>query len=172
MEKHIGDNENEIWDVYDKSRTLTGKKHIRSIPLEAGEYHLVVHICIYNSKGEILIQKRQPWKKGWPGMWDLSAAGSAVTGDDSRTAAIREVKEELGIDLELTNENVQFTIEFSCGFDDYWIIKRDIEIKELSLQYEEVEQAKWVSKEEFIEMINNGDAIPYTFIDRIFDCCK
>ena len=48
-----GDNDDEIWDVYDKERNLTGQTHRRGDPLAPGEYHLVVHICIFNSQGKL-----------------------------------------------------------------------------------------------------------------------
>jgi len=169
MNNMIGENEDELWNIYDKDRNLTEKIHRRGDPLADDEFHLVVHVCIFNSKGELLIQKRQPWKKGWPNMWDLSVGGSAVVGDDSRKAAEREVKEELGIELDLKEERVRFTINFRNGFDDYWMIERDIEIKDLNLQPEEVADAKWVNKEQLKEMVKKGEFVPYYFIDLIFD---
>ena len=165
----IGENDDELWDVYDSQRCRTGRTHRRGDPLPPGEYHLVVHICIFNSRGELLIQKRQPWKKGVPGYWDLSAAGSALAGDDSRRAAQREVQEELGLDLDFSEEDVRFTFHFPNGFDDYWMITRDVEISELSLQYEEVADAKWAGREDVARLVQQGSFVPYYFIDRIFD---
>ena len=52
----------EHWDIYNADRIPTGKTIERDTPLQKGEYHLVVHVCIFNSDGELLIQKRQPWK--------------------------------------------------------------------------------------------------------------
>lgn len=169
MNKQIGENSDELWDVYDRDRNQTGRTHRRGDPLGVDEFHLVVHVCIFNDKGELLIQKRQPWKKGWPGMWDLSVGGSAVAGDDSRRAAEREAAEELGIKLDLSKDRPKFTINFGDGFDDYWLIERNIELSELSLQYEEVADAKWVSREQLLEMLDKGEFIPYVNINFIFD---
>lgn len=165
----IGENEDELWDVYDSQRRRTGKTHRRGDPLKAGEYHLVVHICVFNSRGQLLIQKRQPWKKGFPGYWDLSTGGSALAGDDSRTAAQREVKEELGLDVDLSEEEVRFTFRFPNGFDDYWMIRYDVELSELHLQYEEVADARWADRDEVARLVQQGKFVPYYFIDRIFD---
>ena len=66
----------ELWDVYDKFRHKTDKTHERGNSMQAGDYHFVSHIWIVNDNGEYLIQKRQPWKKGWPNMWDSSAKHS------------------------------------------------------------------------------------------------
>lgn len=158
----------ELWDIYDKYRHSTGKIHQRGITMEAGDYHIVVHIWIINDKNEILVQRRQPWKEGWPNMWDCAAAGSAVLGDDSKSAALREVKEELGIDLDIDNSEIVFTVKFSRGFDDVWLVRQNVEISELKLQYEEVAEAKWVTREEIMEMIQRKEIIPYSYFDMIF----
>ena len=83
----------ELWDVYDIDRQLTGKvtERVNGKALPQGEYHLVVHIGIFNGKGELLIQQRQPWKAGYPNLWDVSAAGSALAGENSAQAAEREL---------------------------------------------------------------------------------
>lgn len=164
-----GENDNELWDLYDKNRNLTGKKHRRGDLLKEGEYHLVVHVCIFNSKNELLVQQRQPWKKGWPNMWDLSVGGSAVTGDDSQRAAERETKEELGLDIDLSNKRPSFTINCDKGFDDYWIITKDIDISDLHLQEEEVKDVKWVNKFELQQMIKQDVFVPYFCLDKIFE---
>jgi len=88
----------ELWDIYDADRNKTGRTMERG-PVPEGDYHLVVHVCIFNSKGEMLIQQRQSYKEGWPNLWDISVGGSAVKGDSSQSAAEREVKEELGLNI-------------------------------------------------------------------------
>ncbi|WP_143522351.1 NUDIX domain-containing protein, partial [Pseudomonas sp. 2822-17] len=88
--KRKDDHSLEIWDVYDRDRNLTGKTMKRGAPFEEGAHHLVVHVCIFNKEGQMLIQQRQPFKEGWPNMWDLTVGGSAVAGDTSQEAAERE----------------------------------------------------------------------------------
>ena len=85
----------EVWDVYDSNRRKTSKQIKRGSPLSDGEYHLVVHICIFNSAGEMLIQQRQSFKEGWPNLWDVTAGGSVLSGESSNQAASRELFEEL-----------------------------------------------------------------------------
>lgn len=165
---HKGENEDEMWDLYDSDRALTGKKHRRGDLLKPGEYHLVIHVCIFNSKNELLVQKRQPWKKGWSGMWDLTVGGSAVAGDSSQTAAERETEEELGLKIRLTGVRPYFTIHFDHGFDDYYLITQDVDLSTLSLQEEEVQAVKWVNQEEVLGMAERGEMIPYFFLDKIF----
>lgn len=54
----------ELWDVYNSDKTKSGKTMVRGEKAEKGAYRLVVHACIFNSKGEMLIQQRQPFKSG------------------------------------------------------------------------------------------------------------
>lgn len=103
-------------------------------------------------------------------MWDLTVGGSAVAGDTSRTAAEREVLEELGYTLSLENERPSLTINFDVGFDDIWCVKREVDISSLKLQYEEVQAVKWADKEEIFSMIDSGEFIPYnkSLIELLF----
>ncbi|NOY53930.1 MAG: NUDIX domain-containing protein [Deltaproteobacteria bacterium] len=59
--------------------------------------HRVVHVLVVNGRGEILLQKRAPDKDIQPGKWDTSVGGHLDPGEDYDTAAVREMKEELGI---------------------------------------------------------------------------
>jgi len=86
----------EIWDVYDKDRNLTGKQMKRGDAFEQGAYHVVIHVCLFNQYGEMLIQQRQPDKGNWKNMWDVTVGGSAIAGETRQQAAEREVKEEIG----------------------------------------------------------------------------
>lgn len=158
----------EILDIYDKYRQKTGRTLERGNPMEDGDYHLVVHVWIVNEKGEFLIQKRQPWKIGWPNMWDCSAAGSAIHGETSIEAAIRETKEEIGIDLNTSKADILLTVKFSRGFDDIWLVRQNVDSKDLKLQYEEVADAKWVSYKEIKEMVHSGEFIEYHYLDILY----
>lgn len=161
----------ELWDVYNDKREKTGKDIMRGDELKSGEYHLVVHACIFNSKGEMLIQQRQPFKEGWSNMWDLTCGGSALKGETSQIAVQRELAEELGIELNMNNIRPNLTINFDRGFNDIYLINKDIDLDTLKLQYEEVQAAKWASREEIISMISNGEFIPFftSYINLIFD---
>ncbi|MGN0025973.1 MAG: NUDIX domain-containing protein [Clostridium sp.] len=162
----------ELWDIYDKNRNLTGKQMHRGSEFGNGDFHLVVHVCIFNSKNEMLIQQRQQWKSGWPNMWDLTVGGSALAGETSTDAAERETLEEIGFKIDLSNERPFFTINFEYGFDDYYIIERDIDIKDLKLQYEEVKSIKWATKDEVLQLVADGKFIDYWFIENLFDIRK
>jgi len=164
----------ELLDIYDKDRIKTGKTIERGSDFSEGEYHLVVHICIFNSKGEMLIQQRQPFKAGWSSMWDITVGGSAVAGDSSQTAAQRELFEELGYKMNFRDVRPHFTVNFDKGFDDYYLVEADIDITKLQLQYEEVKQVKWTTKEMILKMIDSEEFIPYykNLIELLFDMRK
>lgn len=151
----------ELWNIYDKERIKTDKTIERGNKLSDNEFHLVVHICIFNSEGKMLIQQRQPFKKGWPDMWDITVGGCAIAGENSSMAAERELLEEIGYQADFSGERPFFTINFSTGFDDYYLIERDVEIRELTLQYEEVQNVKWADKDKILKMIDAGSFIPY-----------
>lgn len=136
------------------------------------DYHLVIHVCIFNSKNEMLIQQRQPWKKGWPNMWDVTVGGSALSGESSIEAAERETFEELGNKIDLSNERPFFTVNFDTGFDDYYLVERELAIKDLNLQYEEVQSVKWASKDEIVSLIQEGRFIDYWFAELLFEMRK
>lgn len=161
--------EEEFWDIYDKDRIRTGRLHRRGERMKEGEYHLVVHVCIFNSRNQLLVQQRQPFKRGWPNMWDVTVGGSAIAGDSSVQAAEREVLEELGLKLDLAGRRPNFTMNFSDGFDDYYIVEQDVDINRLCLQEEEVQRVRWVDREEALKMMEAGIMIPYWFLEELFE---
>ena len=151
----------ELFDLYTKDREKTGLTIERGKQLPDGRYHIVVHICIFDSKGKMLIQQRQPFKAGWPDMWDVSVGGSAVAGESSQTAAEREVLEELGCKISLMNNRPVLTIHFDQGFDDIYTVEKDLNVETLVLQTEEVKAVKWAALDEILQMIDEGVFIPY-----------
>ena len=151
----------ELWDIYDRKRNITGQTMMRGDAFPDGAFHLVVHVCIFNSRGEMLIQQRQPFKDGWPNMWDITVGGSAVAGDSSQKAAERELLEELGLELDLSDTRPHLTINYEVGFDDYYLVEKEVDLDKLILQYEEVQRVKWATKEEIFSLLESGEFIPY-----------
>jgi isopentenyldiphosphate isomerase len=159
----------EVWDIYDTLRQKTQRTHKRGDIIARGDYHLVIHVWIINDKREFLIQKRQPWKVSSPNMWDCAVAGCTIAGENTKETAIRETKEELGIDLDIHKSEIFSTFKSSSLFDDIWIVRQNINISDLKLQYEEVADAKWVKGSEIEQLISNGEFIKYDYIDRLFN---
>ena len=70
----------ELFDLYTADREKTGQTMVRGEPTPEGFYRLVVHVCIFNPEGQMLIQQRQPFKRGWANLWDVTVGGCAVAG--------------------------------------------------------------------------------------------
>ena len=160
----------ELWDVYDLDRQPTGQI------LPRGEAHppelcqLVVHVCLFNKKGEMRIPRRSLQKKGYPGYWDVSVGGGVLAGEGSRQAAMREVREELGIGVTIPGP-AAVTLAFEGGYDDYFLAEWDGALSELTLQRDEVMDAKWACREEMLAMISEGAFAPFwpSFLQLLFD---
>lgn len=161
----------ELWDIYDINRYKTNRLCIRGNEIQNGDYHLVVNVCIFNSRDEMLIQQRQSFKDGWPNKWDISAGGNALKGETSQMAAERETFEELGIQLSLKTIRPHLTLNYSEGYDDVYLCERDIDISNLSLQNKEVQGVKWASLAEILQFIEKDEFIPYypNLIKLFFD---
>ncbi|MGI5893991.1 MAG: NUDIX hydrolase [Candidatus Merdivicinus sp.] len=156
----------EFWDIYDKNRQKTGRIQERGKPMDPDDYHLVVEIWLQNTKGEVLLTRRHP-DKHYGGLWECTG-GSAVAGEESLTAAMREMREEIGVDLtdgEPGKHLASFTIRrdapghYSAHYDVY-LFRRDIPLESLHLQAEEVTDAQWVDEATFQKMQQNGELIP------------
>ena len=144
----------EIWDLYNENRELLGKDHVRGEQLPVDGYHLVVHVWIRNSKGEYLISQRSANRPTDPLMWEC-VGGSVVKGEDSLQGAIREAKEEVGIDLMPEKGKVLFSkvrkmIEGKIFNDimDVWLFEYDGEVDLSNATTDEVAQAAWMKREQ------------------------
>jgi len=152
----------ELWDIYDVNRQRTGKIIERPSAWGQEAYHLIIHVAIFDSNHRMLLQHRCHKKHAWADLWDISAGGSALAGEESWQAAEREVLEELGIHLDLKDVRPHFTINYTRGFDDFYAIEiPDLDIAALKLQEEEVDQARWASLDEVRQMLKDGSFVPY-----------
>ncbi len=155
----------EMWDVYDVNRQRTGRLHRRGDPLVPGEYHLSVFVWIVNTRGEILITRRAP-NKGYPLIWEITG-GSAVAGDDSLTAALREVKEETGLTLDPAKGRVALPLSGQDWFGDVWVFRQDVDMNDICLQEGETCEAKLVTREELLRLREEGLFIPCSYMDEL-----
>ena len=143
----------ELWDIMDENGTVTGKTAVRGrTVLKNGEYHLVVHIWVLSSDGNFLIQRRSEKRKLMPGEW-AATGGSAISGENSITAAARELQEELGIKAPKGALRLMGRLKRRNSFLDVWFIKCDADISRLRLQRSEVAEVKWVTPDELKIMI-------------------
>ncbi len=146
----------------------------RSAPKGPGELRLVVHVCVFDRRGRLLIQQRTRSKFIFPNLWDVSVGGGVDAGETSRRGAEREVREELGVSLDLSGLRPSVTVNFDGGFDDFYILTKDLSIEGLTLQEEEVQAVRWASLEEILDMLGRGAFIPYpeSFLRFLFDMRK
>ena len=161
----------ELVDLYDENRVPLGRVAERHAKKAPGEYRMVVHVCIFNGLGQMLIQQRSPEKTIWPELWDVSIGGGVDAGETSRQGAVREVGEELGYDLDLIGLRPAVTVNFEGGFDDFVVVTRDLDLGDLRLQKEEVSDVRWATLEETLAMLENGQFIPYppSFLRFLFE---
>lgn len=160
----------ERWDILDENGTPSGRTIFRGDnSLKSGEYHLVVHIWVLSPDGRILIQKRSAEKKLMPGEW-AATGGAAVAGEDSYTAAHRELFEELGLDPVPENFKKIARIKRRNSLLDVWITVTDRNVEDFVLQKSEVERVKWVTFEEIVSMIESGQFHNYgkEYYDTVF----
>lgn len=142
----------ELWDAYDDQfRKIEDVTLVRGEPISDGLYHLVCQIIVKHVDGTYLLMRRD-LRKRYGGMWELSAGGSVIKGEDPLTGAIRELKEETGLQTnnlrELTrivnDDNQTLYIEYfhvtDCGKD------------EIILQEGETIDYKWVDRDTLFAM--------------------
>ena len=156
----------ELWDVYDENRRKTGLLHRRGDYLPEGQYHLVVHVWMLNSEGKFLITKRSP-NKGFPNTWE-STGGSALAGDDSLTAALREVKEETGLTLDPNRGELLFTMRRNDYFRDVWLFRQDFDLGNVVLQPSETVDKMYADRKTIQRMWENDDFVPYDYLPQLF----
>lgn len=89
----------EVLEVVDKNNRVIGTAS-RLECYKKGLLHRAVNVFVYNSKGQIFLQKRAT-KKRFPNYWDLSCSEHVKVGESFEAAAKRGLKEELGIDTEV-----------------------------------------------------------------------
>jgi len=155
---------NELIDILDKNGEFNGKTELKSKAHQLGLYHATVHIWLYTVNGQILLQKRVDYKDTFPGLWDISVAGHIETGELKKNAAIREIREELG--LSVSKDQLEFikihvahkqpkTNLFDNEFNNIYLSILDYPINNLRLQKDEVADIKLMFIKDFEKEIND-----------------
>lgn len=161
----------EYVDLYDNFRNKTGKVIERRDIVPRGLYRLIIHVLIFDKKGRLLIQKRTKTKRSWPDLWDFTVSGAVSSGESSQLAAKRELFEELGIKYDFSKYYPNISINTGFRIDDIYIVNnKNIDLNNLKLQKEEVSDAKFVSLDELLELIDKDQFVPYQkdYINLLF----
>ena len=166
----------ELWDVVDEFGNKTGRLHERGTPMKEGDYHLSVSVWMINNKGEFLISKRTPTQIV-PNMWETTG-GSAIAGESSLEAALRETREELGIILDPENGQIftKYTYPHSSGdgaaYFEVWIFVQEVDISSVVLQPTETCDVIWASKDKIKQLIEEGQFINYSYMNDLFSAAS
>ncbi|MDD5086762.1 MAG: NUDIX domain-containing protein [Candidatus Nanoarchaeia archaeon] len=154
----------ELVDVLDNKGEPTGEVLTLDEVHKKGLWHSVSHVWVFNSKKQILIQKRGDVRH-FPGSFDTSTAGHVSSKETPEQAASREMKEEIGINrapqelkkIGVLKENLTIKKQnfFNNEFLHVFICKYDKDIKVLELQKEEINEIFWINITDFEKDINN-----------------
>ena len=160
-------NKMEYLQVFDENRNILNGKILRykGMKPKEGRYINITIVFIENNKGEFLIQKTSKEK----GSIFATTGGLVKFGSTSIKTIVEEIKEELGIDIDINDLKLVYTKKHPYSFQDTYYIKKDINIEDLTLQKEEVEFVKWMSIDEINELIEKdlfrkGNIEPFKYI--------
>lgn len=162
MDNLLNDNR-EIWDLYDREGNRTGETFVRGFGnfrnIPEGRYHLVVDLLVIHTDGTFLLTKRSETKDVYPGYWEASAGGSAVSGEEPLQAAERELYEETGLradSLELVGVSFR---ENSHGLYYSYLAKVSGDKDRIVLQDGETTDYKWVDRTVFLSYVDSAEAM-------------
>ena len=135
MNEEVFDVVNDLDEVIGRAR----RSEIHRLRLK----HRAVHVLVFNARGELFLQKRSLKKDCFPGTWDSSASGHCDAGETYDACAVREVREELGIELPGSPERL-FKIDACAGtgWEFVWIYRSRAE-GPFQLHPDEIEDGGW-----------------------------
>ena len=147
----------ELVDLLNNRKELTGETCERNAVPE-GKYRLSIHIWIVNDKNEMLIQQRSASRKMFPNMW-TNTGGACIAGETSIETVFRELKEELNVIPNIDDLELIASYKRKKDYVDVWLLRQNINIKDLKFNDNEVQSAKWVSIEEWKKLLIEEQAV-------------
>lgn len=153
----------EIWDLYDREGKRTGETFERSFMsfknIPDDRYHLVVDILVLHEDGTYLLTKRSDIKDVYPGYWEASAGGSALSGEEPLEAGIRELKEETGLEADsIALINISFKDTSHAMYYSY-LARVSCDKDSVTLQEGETTAYKWVDKKGLLDYVDSDEAM-------------
>ena len=140
----------ELRDLYNSKRILTGEVIEKGKEVPLGSYYITVVVFIENEQGEFLLQKRVMKKDG---KW-ATTGGHPKSGESSLQGIVTEIEEELGINVKENELTLFKTIQTEDDFVDLYYLRKNIDIRDIKIQEEEVEKVMWASREEITKLID------------------
>lgn len=142
----------EIFDIVNERDEVIGqapRKEVHAKKL----LHRAVHVLVYNSRGQLFLQKRSMLKDTAKGKWDSSSSGHVDSGEDYDPCAVRELREEIGLHLSASPERI-LRIEACAdtGQEFVWVYRCSSE-GPFVLHPEEIERGDWFTSEEITRWI-------------------
>jgi isopentenyldiphosphate isomerase len=153
----------ERYEIFTEKRVPTGETRARYEPLRDGECRLGAEIWLFHPDGRLMVTRRHPEKREYPGLWECTG-GFVCAGETTLSTIIRETREEIGLALFPADVRLVATELRDRQFLDLYTATVDVEISALSLQPEEVTDAKWMTWDELTAMRDRGE-----FVDFIYD---
>lgn len=147
----------EYRDIYTAELTRTGRSEPNGYKLQAGEYLYHVHMLMRDTNGQWLLQRRALNASHFPGQWDVTGGGVSA-GEEGLNAAVREVREELGLEIDPATvvhagRETQLWGENRGNITDIFAAELTIDVEALTLDPREVAGARLVPLGEFIETV-------------------
>ncbi len=157
----------ELWDIYDAAGHRTGRVQRRGDAFAGDDRHLCVHVWVRDPRGAYLLTRRAP-EKCMAGLWECTG-GSALLGEDSLTAALRELREETG--LRLRPEQGALLLRFAGEhyFCDVWRFLADFTLDDVTLRPGETDGKRLAGKEELRRLDEEGALFSFEDLRRILD---
>lgn len=151
----------ELIEIVDRDGNFTGQIIDKEEAHDNNLLHNEVAVFIINDKKQVLLQKRSANKRFNPNKWAL-CAGHVDAGESLESAALRELKEEVGIDITINDlkpfAEREFTIRDSNSHVTYfYYTKSNLNEKDFIIQKEELSEVKWFNIDEVIDMIKSKD---------------
>ena len=154
----------ELLDIVDENGNYTGEIVERKKAQELGLLHWEVIIIVVNDRKQILLQKRSANKKYFPNKWAL-CSGLVISGESCDEAAVRELKEELGVEFQISDLNL---LEGNLNLTRFYYVITNYDESQFTIQKEELSSVKWFDLDEVLEKVISGDDSIIIRKDRLY----
>lgn len=150
----------ELWDAYDEFGNMLGFDLCRGEPLPLGVYHLVVDVLVQHMDTTFLVMQRDACKEYCPLYYEASVCGSVLKGETPLQGAMRELKEETGI--ETSKLMLMYRIVNHKKQTIYYGYKADVMIEkdQITLQEGETISYQWVLPKDMKDVLTRKDYVP------------